>query len=57
MLRGWLLIIHVLIRANHYSKVTFFLISETLQNRNVGNFGAKRALTGEDRLEWTGATW
>lgn len=52
MLRGWLLIIH---GANQFNEVSVFLISETLQERNVGNSGAKRALAGESMLGWIGA--
>lgn len=57
MLRGWLLINRVLLRANQVNEVTFFLISETLQERNVGNFGVKRAWMGEDMLGWIGTMW
>lgn len=54
MLRGWLLIIHVLVRANQFNEVSVFLISEIFQERSVGNFGAKRALMGEKKpcLDW-----
>ena len=47
MLRGWLLIIHVLVRANQFNKISVFLISETLQERSGGNFGVKKALMGK----------
>ena len=56
MLRGWLLIIHVLVRANQFNEVSVFLISETFQKRSVGNFGAKRDLMGKkNMLGWIGA--
>lgn len=55
MLGGWLLIIHRLVRANQFNEISVFRISETLQERNVSNSGAKRALEAENMLGWIGA--